>query len=267
MVAPFDWSRGPRSAFKLDDSKGVYALFLRHKTSLEIIGPTRDGLIYVGKAGGRGGFLKRCHFGGKTTNHSPRKSLAALLMGDLRLNPILKPKPNSATTWGLDAESDQRLTEWMHRHLELAIEVNSRPDDRETELVGLHAPALNLNKCAQTDLHRMISAKRAHVLSVLIDSHVARKDAEPLARQPVRMSNQAIKQARSASLLRKTGTPLMITAVKLAAEFGLDPKHLRQALRESLKWHQKHQPWAFPQGSREHMEMLEVAKRLSLRRT
>jgi hypothetical protein len=154
---PFEWRRGPRSSFKLGHEAGVYALFLRPGAELPGIETPAQRLLYVGLAANRTGLKGRCHFDARTRNHSPRKSLAVLLMDELNLTPVLVPKPNSPDTWGLDAASDARLSEWMHRNLELAIELCDDPDARETELVGRYAPPLNLTKCAQTAQHRQIS--------------------------------------------------------------------------------------------------------------
>lgn len=165
--APFNWPRGPRSSFALGTEIGVYALFLRDGAVLPGIKPGSNGLIYIGLAANRKGLKGRCHFNARTRNHSPRKSLAALLRRELSLTPIFIAKPNSPDTWGLDGPSDERLTAWMHANLELAFEICSDPDSRETELVGYHAPPLNLKKCVQTPQHRRISQARASVRAEL----------------------------------------------------------------------------------------------------
>ena len=133
---PFDWPRGPRISFSLQEEAGVYALFLRDAAVLPGIEPSANGLIYIGLAANRNGLRGRCHFDARTRNHSPRKSLAVLLLEDLLLTPVLIIKPNSSDTWGLDGPSDARLSAWMHDNLELAIEICPDPDGRETELVG-----------------------------------------------------------------------------------------------------------------------------------
>jgi hypothetical protein len=127
--------------------------------------PGEDGLLYIGLAASRSGLKGRCHFNARTRNHSPRKSLAVLLMDELSLTPVLVAKPSSPDTWGLDAASDARLSAWMHAHLELAVEVCENPDARETELVGHHAPPLNLAKCVQTTQHQRISEARTKVMN------------------------------------------------------------------------------------------------------
>lgn len=160
---PFDWRRGPRSDFDLGPDRGVYALFLAPHASLPLIGRPANGLIYIGLAAGAGGLARRCHFRGQTRNHSPRKSLACLLMVDLALSPVLVSRGAAGWTWGLDAPSERRLTDWMHQNLELAIELCADPDVRESELVELLAPPLNLTKCQQTSQHRSLAQMRAQV--------------------------------------------------------------------------------------------------------
>ena len=57
-----------------------------------------------------------------------------------------------------------------------------------------------------------------------------------------------------------------VTAVEIAASFRLDPKQLRQALRdENFQWHSKHSRWIADCGSVEEADMLRIAKHLSAR--
>jgi hypothetical protein len=57
----------------------------------------------------------------------------------------------------------------------------------------------------------------------------------------------------------------VVTAIDVAASFGLDPKRLRQALRdENLRWHRvKHARWLAEKGSLEEADMTRVARRLA----
>jgi hypothetical protein len=167
--SPLHWRRGPRASFSLGDDKGVYALFLREGSLLPGIEVGESRLLYIGLPGDLKGFEGRCHFtNARTANHSPRKSLAVLLMDELSLTPVLVRKPNpKRDTWGLDAASDARLSEWMHAHLDLAIEPCSDPAARETELVRCYAPPLNLNKCVQSAQHRRIKDERKQVMDNL----------------------------------------------------------------------------------------------------
>ena len=124
-------------------------------------------LLYIGLAANRHGLKGRCHFDARTRNHSPRKSLAALLLDGLSLRPVLITKPNTPATWGLDPPSDGRLSAWMHANLDLAIEICADPASRETELIGRFTPPLNLNKCAQGVQHQRVSAARAAIMARL----------------------------------------------------------------------------------------------------
>jgi hypothetical protein len=228
----------------------VYALFLRPGARLPGIETPAQRLLYIGLAANRAGLKGRCHFDARTRNHSPRKSLAVLLMDQLDLTPVLLLKPNSTDTWGLDAASDARLSAWMHRHLELAIEVCDKPDARETELVGAYAPPLNLTKCAQTAQHRQISAARARVLAAL------QQTPPPAARRSIPRQ------------LPPTAEPNteVDTAEAIAARFGLNPKRYRQRLRDTVSWYRKPQDWTFRAGSREWCDMIAVAETMKGRR-
>jgi len=56
-----------------------------------------------------------------------------------------------------------------------------------------------------------------------------------------------------------------VSAIDVATRFGLDPKRLRQALRdENLSWHRvKHSRWTAQSGSSEEADMIRVATRLA----
>ena len=268
---PFEWRRGPRSSFLLGTDIGVYALFLRNGALLPGVEASPNGLIYIGLAANRNGLRGRCHFNARTRNHSPRKSLAALLMEELSLTPVLITKSNSADTWGLDAPSDARLSAWMHANLELAIEVCSDPDGRETELVGCYAPSLNLAKCVQTKQHRRISQARASImaglrgrrgLTAIDDSVLERKRAKSASDSsgntfgPIQQVSHPARQFIGAEV---------DTAEAIAARYGLNPKSYRQRLRDAILWYRKPQDWTFPVNSEEWQDMIAVAARMALR--
>lgn len=268
--APFEWLRGPRSGFLLGSEAGVYALFLRAGVVLPGVEPGTNGLIYIGLAANRNGLRGRCHFDARTRNHSPRKSLAVLLMEELSLTPVLITKPNSSDTWGLDGPSDARLSAWMHANLELAIEVCPDPDDRETELVRRCAPPLNLTKCVQTEQHRRISMAGASVMAELqgrrgltvSDNTGPERRRAKLASDSAEDAAKPIRQA-SHSARRFVGADID-TAEAIAARYGLNPKSYRQRLRDSIPWYCKPQDWTFPVGSSEWRDMIAVAERMAL---
>jgi hypothetical protein len=266
---PFEWRRGPRSSFSLGTEIGVYTLFLRDDAVLPGVEQCTDGLIYIGLAANRNGLRGRCHFDARTRNHSPRKSLAVLLMEELSLTPMLITKPNSSDTWGLDGPSDARLSAWMHANLELAIEVCPDPDGRETELVGRYAPVLNLTKCVQTEQHRRISQARASVMAELQRRRglTVRDNAAPERRRGKLASGSADNAARPIQQSPRTARQFVgadiDTAEDIAARYGLNPKSYRQRLRDSIPWYRKPQDWTFPVGSSEWRDMIAVAGRMA----
>lgn len=264
--SPTRWRRGPRLSFDLDSRHGVYALFLRESARLAVGKSAEDNLLYIGLAGGRHGLIGRCHFNARTRNHSPRKSLAVLLMDELNLKPILIPKPNSPDTWGLDANSDARLSKWMHTYLELAIEICDDPESRETELLQEYAPPLNLKKCTQSADHEAITSARSQVLAGLKhNSLLGRVDKVSdtllggLSQVPVEVERTFAPTSPASPVME------LDTAEAIAARFGLDPKSYRGRLRQEIGWYRKPQIWSFYKGSKEWNDMVAVANSMSKR--
>lgn len=248
---------------------GVYALFLREGADLPGITPGDRGLIYIGLAANRKGLKGRCHFNARTRNHSPRKSLAVLLMDQLALVPVLVPKPNSPDTWGLEAPSEARLSAWMQDNLELAIELCDDPDARETELVALYAPPLNLTKCLPSAEHRRISEARTNILESLAagSGSISKPRTKPTSaarsKTPTEDSAAAIDEPHKPKLKRPPVGSDIDNAEAIAARYGLNPKSYRQRLRASILWYRKPQDWTFPVGSPEWRDMIEVAERMA----
>lgn len=160
--------RAPRASFTLDASHGVYALHLKPDAVLPGITPGEHGLIYIGKASGSGGLKGRCHFNGSSASHSPRRSLAALLIDELKVVPKSVPHPDGAyKTWGLELMSEKVLDRWMHDNLLLAIEPRDDAALHEQELIWKHQPVLNLRDCPQSAQHEMVSAARRRISDMI----------------------------------------------------------------------------------------------------
>lgn len=157
--------RKPRREHSLDSSPGLYALFLGPGAKLPGFPLPSEALIYIGKATGGGGLKARCHFNGGTRNHSPRKSLAAVLLDTLRLvpKPVLNLGSGTYKTWQLEPDSERALDRWMHENLLLSKVVASNAATIERPLIREYAPLLNLTDCAPTDAHRQISSMRAEI--------------------------------------------------------------------------------------------------------
>ena len=154
----------PRSQHYLDASAGLYALYLKNGSELPDFVTSAHRLIYIGKADGAGGLKRRCHFKGGTRNHSPRKSLAAILRKQLSLKviPILT-KERSYKTWALEPVSERLLDEWMHIHLEVAILKVEEPRRHEAKLIAERAPLLNLTDCVPTPDHWRVKELRENI--------------------------------------------------------------------------------------------------------
>lgn len=266
------WHRGPRATFDLTTEPGVYALFLKGEAQLPGVHPGEAGLIYIGMAANRNGLRGRCHFNAKTRNHSPRKSLAVLLMDELALLPVLVHKPNSQDTWGLDPASEARLSAWMHTNLEVAVEVHHDPDARESELVQHYAPPLNLSQCAQSPAHHRISLARSEVLRSLQCRSGLSSTSQPIAKVASQRISliagkvEAVRPARSRTSIPPLVGAKIDTVEAIAARYGLNPKSYRQRLRNTISWYRKPQDWTFPVGSREWQDMIAVAEGMTLAR-
>jgi hypothetical protein len=183
-------------------------------------------------------------------------------MKELNLLPVLIAKPNSSDTWGLDAPSDARLSAWMHANLELAIELCSDPEARETELIGRHQPPLNLAKCPQTDQHRRISNARAKVMRRLTEARRGNGSSIDGDKIPLRTSKSQVGTKPKPRAAYLVGAK-MDTAEGIASRHGLNPKSYRQRLRASIAWYQKPQNWSFEVNSVEWRDMISVAERMS----
>ena len=260
-LSPLNWHCAQRAQFNLGRDHGLYALFFCKGVELDGITCGEAGLVYIGLAASRQGLKGRCHFNASTRNHSPRKSLAVLLMKPLTLEPVLVVKSTSGNTWSLTPASEQRLTAWMHENLELAIFSYSDPESLETELIGRFTPPLNLAKCAQTAGHRRISTARSDVLRNLEATDFSllpsRKTLQPTVLE------QPMAEGRIAPSQAKRDLGCLDTAEGIAAHFDLNPKSYRQRLREGISWYQKPQIWAFPPGSREWSEMIAIAEKMA----
>lgn len=156
-IDPYSWSRKSRNDQSLPAQSGVYALFLREGATLPVIKPLAEGLIYIGLGKS---LAKRCHFRGRTEGHSPRRSLAALLWGELRLEPELGANGN----YRLSRESERKLDEWMHQNLLMSFCTIQNIKEIEDFLIAKFAPPLNLNKCSQTLEHHTVKELRASML-------------------------------------------------------------------------------------------------------
>jgi hypothetical protein len=107
--------------------------------------------LYVGKA--EDSLVTRdlkTHFGnGRTGSSTLRRTFAALLRADLGLTgmPRNPANPGHFSSYGLSPNDDQRLTDWMRAHLEIAVWVTDRSQplrDVERDVLRRLNPPLNI---------------------------------------------------------------------------------------------------------------------------
>jgi hypothetical protein len=147
---------------------GLYAIYagagIWHEVGLGTPPDSRP--LYVGKA--EDSLVSRdlkTHFeSGATGRSTLRRSLAALLGDRLDLIPMPRNprRPGYFAMYGLEPDSDQRLTSWMREHLVLAVWTPDAPvvlNALETRLLVALRPPLNLAKVA-TEWSPGVSAAR-----------------------------------------------------------------------------------------------------------
>ena len=134
------------------------------------------GRIYVGRAGAassRAGIpsastlrsrIGRNHLGGKIRSSTLRRTLASVLLAPLALG-LVGPRR-------LDAASEVKLSEWMRRHLSVAVHgVDSGEHLAELErgVVEVLQPPLNVEHMPPNELRRRLRGLRAIVLHGIDD--------------------------------------------------------------------------------------------------
>jgi hypothetical protein len=128
---------------------GVYALYLSDPHALGGIDVDPSGLLYVGMT--EDSLEARNHFGHKDSSFSsPRRSLGAILKQNLGLPAIPRGSGKSAkdmTCYRFADDGEQRLTDWMVKHLEYSFAVlEDGIGAVERALIECLRPPLNLDK-------------------------------------------------------------------------------------------------------------------------
>ncbi len=166
-------ARVPASSFPRatdpDNLPGLYAWFVDEVGAPELAAglghPVAPGLIYAGQAGAGSSsatlatFIRGRHLGGVITGSTFRMTLAALLAPELGL---IDDGGRS-----LAADGEIRLSEWMLRHLSIAVA--AEPDralvaSLEDAVLARLDPALNLQGMASTPVRIALSARRGRPL-------------------------------------------------------------------------------------------------------
>lgn len=149
---------------------GLYAFYGDDRAWDELdLEPGFDGQpLYVGKAErSLNGRDVGIHFAaGKTGSSTVRRSLAALLVHELGLVAVPRNliKPDGSANFGLDSDSEVRLSNWMEQRLELATWTKPEGavlDEIESSVVRQLHPPLNLDKVGEP--RARLRAARKHM--------------------------------------------------------------------------------------------------------
>lgn len=135
------------------EAAGLYAIYGDVAAIDQLAVGNVDAPLYVGKAErSLVGRDLRTHFAtSKTGSSTLRRTVAALLRERLHLQAVPRnlARPDGSANYALEAMGDVRLTDWMHRHLRLAVWVSPSGvvlNDVETHVLRELVPPLNLAK-------------------------------------------------------------------------------------------------------------------------
>ncbi|MDX3749563.1 GIY-YIG nuclease family protein [Streptomyces sp. AK08-02] len=149
----------PAAVTTLPKTAGLYAWWAPPNTLPALPGPANTAeperrLLYLGKA-----TRLRSRIGSNHLKRSGSSTLRRTLAG------LLMPTENYQTTWSdrviLMPGEEQRLTDWMYRHLTLTWAEHPDPSPVEAALISQLGPPLNLDGARQGTVHDQVKAARA----------------------------------------------------------------------------------------------------------
>lgn len=158
----------------IPNAPGLYAVHAEPNTwrMLGLDGRVPETLLYVGKS--EDDLVTRdlkTHFAierrdrSMTDSSTVRRSFAALLREPLELRgvPRNKSKPGHFSNYALEEDAEDRLTDWMHEHLTLAVwpkpaGLNLKLGEVEKRVLRRWGPPLNLT-VVQAPLQQLRSAR------------------------------------------------------------------------------------------------------------
>ena len=142
--------RAPTSELRFPPGGGIYAIYLSTPGLLIPFPEGQDGLVYIGRSARLADRELKQHFSSGGTGFSTlRRSLGALLKNQLNLTAV--PRGIGASEVNLRnyrfaPDGEQRLTEWMLKHLKIGIHSSSNHLRLEEYMVAELTPLLNLTK-------------------------------------------------------------------------------------------------------------------------
>lgn len=151
---------------EVPQAPGLYAVYGDERATAALDLGAGGQLLYVGKAErSLVGRDLRTHFAsGKTGSSTLRRTIAALLRDDLSLQAVPRnlERPDGSANYSLETRGDERLTEWMHSHLRLAVWPKRQGvvlDAVETRVLEALRPPLNLAKMGSRGNRRVKEAR------------------------------------------------------------------------------------------------------------
>lgn len=141
---------------------GVYAMFLSAGCELPEVSPPPTEIVYLGRSKE---LTTRIHFEAKHSGFSsPRRTLGALLKGELDLAAEPRAMGRSDTNWRnyrFSDDGEDRLSRWMRSHLDYAaISYDGDLAGLERELISLAEPPLNLTHWENPDRPHLKKLRR-----------------------------------------------------------------------------------------------------------
>ena len=125
ILAALERSRASIDRGQAPSSPGVYGIFLRDRSELQLRDGLPNGLIYIGMSGNLAAREYDMHFSSRNTGFSTlRRSIGALLKEELAL--VAMPRGSGRTesnyrNYRFKPDGEDRLTSWMMENLEVGI--------------------------------------------------------------------------------------------------------------------------------------------------
>lgn len=158
---------GPISDLEAPSAPGVYALFLTPGARVPGVAQPGNGPLYIGLSSNLAQREFDTHFAaGKSGFSTLRRSLGALLLGQLDLKPVPRGRGTSDSNYRnyrFEMEGEHRLSAWMETNLRVAVHAVRNPKAIEPDLIRAACPPLNLTHWANPDAPALKGARAACV--------------------------------------------------------------------------------------------------------
>jgi len=128
---------------------GIYAIYLKNESNIELLGLEGGALLYVGSSLNLAKRGHENHFNSDSTGFSTvRRTFGAIKKSDFNLKAIPRSNGKSntnITNYKFIQEGEKQLTEWMMNNLEIGMcPIFEDYEEIEKKLISLLQPPLNL---------------------------------------------------------------------------------------------------------------------------